>query len=95
MNEDYWIPRTLDAPALFFIWEADLAVIFIVWSILGAIMGGLGLIFGVLIGSICARGYAKLKEEGGKGLILKILFWFVPSGWASKDNPSHIREHVG
>jgi len=94
-DNNYWIPRTLDAPRLFFMWEADSAVIFITWCILGAVMGGLGLVFGFFIGWASARGYAQLKEEGGKGLILKILFWFTPSEWASKRNPSHIREHVG
>lgn len=96
MNEDdYWIPRTLDAPALFFLWELDVAVIFISWAILGAIMGGLGFLFGVILGWMSARGYSQLKEEGGRGLITKILFWFVPSQWASRRHPSHIREYIG
>lgn len=94
-DNSYWIPRTLDAPVLFFMWEADSAVIFLTWTILGAVMGGIGLLFGVAVGWGFARGYVQLKEEGGKGLILKILFWFTPSQWASKRNPSHIREHIG
>jgi type IV conjugative transfer system protein TraL len=94
-DDNYWIPRTLDAPPLFFIVEADSAMIFLTWLILGAVMGGLGLVFGIFIGWACTRAYVRLKEEGGKGLILKILYWFMPSQWASKLNPSHIREHIG
>ena len=94
-NEDFWIPRTLDAPMLFFIWSADSAIVFIVWAILGAVMGGLGFLFGIVIGFFFFRSYERLKEEGGSGLMLKILYWFTPSQWASIRNPSHIREHVG
>lgn len=94
-EEDYWIPRTFDAPRLFFVWEADTAMIFIIWVVLCACMGGLGIVFGISIGWLCARGYSTLKEEGGRGLIMKIYFWFMPSGLVSKKNPSHIREHIG
>lgn len=94
-EENYWIPRTFDAPMLFFVWEADTAFIFLLWSILGAIMGGLGFLFGIIIGWLCSRGYSTLKEEGGRGLIMKIYFWFMPSGMISYRNPSHIREHIG
>ena len=66
-DNNYWIPRTLDAPMLFFMWEADSAVIFIVWVVLGSVMGGFGFFIGILIGWISAKGYAQLKEEGGKG----------------------------
>ncbi len=92
--DDYWIPRTLDAPPLFFIWEADNAMLFIFWVIMGAVinMFWLGLFFAVLF----SRGYARLKEEGGKGLIMKILYWYTPSDiWLSRRMPSHIREYFG
>lgn len=95
-EEDFWIPRTLDAPALFFLWELDSAILFIGWSLLGAIMGGMGFLFGIVLGWGSARAYSQLKEEGGRGLIIKILFWFTPSEfWASKKHPSHVREYIG
>ena len=95
-NDNCRIPRTLDDPALLFLWEWDTAVVFLVWAIMGAILGGLGLLFGMFMGAICTRGYARLKEEGGRGLIAKMIFWFTPlSGLFSANNPSHIREHIG
>lgn len=94
-DENYWIPRTFDDPALFFVWEADTAFIFILWTLLGALMGGIGLLFGITIGWLCARGYTTLKEEGGRGLIMKMCFWFLPSSIISEKNPSKIREHLG
>lgn len=93
-EEDFWIPRNLDAPPLLFIWEADIAMFYFIWILLGLAfdMFVLGLIFAVIFG----RGYARLKEEGGKGLIVKLLYWYTPSDlWVSKSLPSHYREFIG
>lgn len=93
-TDDYWIPRNLDAPPLFFIWETDTALIWIVWLFMGALLNMffLGLFFAIIFG----RGYARLKEEGGAGLITKIMYWYTPSElWLSKRLPSHIREYLG
>ncbi len=95
MDEDsYWIPRNLDAPALFFIWEVDTAMIAIVLVILGSVMNMFP--FGVAAAYFCCKGYARLKEEGGQGLIKRILYWYTPSTmWLSKTLPSNIREYLG
>lgn len=93
-EDDFWIPRTLDAPSLFFIWEADIAFVYIIWFIMGGVLNMylLGITFALVFG----RGYVRLKEEGGKGLILKLLYWFTPSDlWISKSLPSHFREFIG
>lgn len=93
-NSDYWIPRQLDAPPLFFMWEADVAMIYVFWIFMGAILNMflLGLVMAIIFG----RGYARLKEEGGRGLIMKLLYWYTPSDlWLSKKHPSYIREYIG
>lgn len=96
VDENCRIPRTLNDPPLMFLWELDTACIFIVWCILGAILGGSGLIFGMVVGMFCTRGYSRLKEEGGRGLIVKMMYWFTSASiFFSKENPSHIREHIG
>ncbi|WP_018694126.1 type IV conjugative transfer system protein TraL [Algicola sagamiensis] len=94
--ERYWVPRTLDAGMLFFVWEADTALIFLIPIFIGMSLGAVGLLLGVMAGWLLARLYVRLKDEGGKGLILKLFFWFLPSqSWGSKRNPSHIREFLG
>lgn len=94
MNDDFWIPRTLDDPPLFFMWDFDTAGIWIVCLVLGGVMQMfiLGLVCAVVLG----RGYARLKDEGGKGLIVKIIYWFAPTEqvFGSKYS-SHIREYIG
>lgn len=92
--EDFWIPRNLDASPLLFIWEADIAFVHMAWIVLGGVLNMLavGLVFSIMVG----RAYARLKEEGGPGLLLKILYWYTPSEWwLSKDLPSNIREYIG
>ena len=94
MDDDYWIPRNLDAPPLFFLWEADSAMLVIFFLIIGGLLNMFFL--GVVLAIVFGRGYAHLKEEGGRGLIMKILFWYTVSElWLSKRFPSHIREYIG
>jgi len=92
-EEDYWIPRNLDAPPLMFMWEVDTAIIVIFWLLIGGVLNMflLGLFLAIAFG----RGYSHLKEEGGRGLLIKVLYWYTPSTWLSKRIPSHIREYVG
>jgi len=93
-EQNYWIPRTLDAPPMIFLWEIDSASIAIFWIVAGGLMGMpiLGCVFAYLM---CVA-YAHIKEEGGQGLLVRILYWYTPSSsWLSKRFPSHVREFFG
>lgn len=92
-NENFMIPRNLDAPPLMFMWEADSASIYILFVFLGALMQMF--LFGVFCAVIAGRAYARLKEEGGKGLLMKMVYWYTPSTWLTVRHPSHIREFYG
>ena len=93
-HDDYWIPRNLDAPPLLFLWEADTAALFVSMVLLGSLFGSF--LFGIASAVFCARGYRRLKEEGGRGLIVRLLYWYTPSTvLVSRHLPSHIREYYG
>lgn len=93
-QQDYWIPRNLDAPALLFMWEVDTAMIVIFWLLIGGLLNMLPL--GIMLAIAFGRGYSYLKEEGGRGLLVKVLYWYTPSDmWLSRRIPSHIREYIG
>lgn len=93
-TEDYWVPRTLDAPNLFFLWEADQALMFMFWVFLFSVMGMFPL--GVILGFVSSRVLARVKEEGGKGLFIRVLYWYSPSDlWFSEERASHMREFLG
>jgi conjugal transfer pilus assembly protein TraL len=92
-QDDFMIPRNLDAPPLMFMWEADSAAIYILFVFLGALMQMF--LFGIFCAVVVGRAYARLKEEGGKGLLMKIVYWYTPSTWLTQRHPSHIREFYG
>lgn len=92
--EDYWIGRNLDAPQLFFMWEADRAYFAMLWVLGGMLLGST--ILGIIAAMIFGRLYAQIKEEGGKGLLPRILYWHTPSSyWLSPYLPSCAREFLG
>ncbi len=94
MEVDFWIPRTLDDPPLFFIWQADVAYFYILFFILGSLLNMV--VMGIVVAIFVARGYARLKEEGGKGLIVKFLYWHGPDClWPLGRHPSYVREFFG
>ncbi|WP_299945712.1 type IV conjugative transfer system protein TraL [uncultured Microbulbifer sp.] len=92
---NFAIPRTLDAPKMFLLWELDVAMLFLIIVILFAAMGAKGFLFGIGVAIVISRGFLRLKVEGGKGLLKRVLYWFAPSEWASQKLQSHIRERVG
>lgn len=93
-ESQYWIPRHLDAPPLLFLWEADSAMLVITLLIMGGLLNMF--IVGVVLAYFVGRGYQQLKEEGGRGLITKVLYWHTPSDiWLGRHLPSHQREWVG
>lgn len=92
--DNYLIPRRLDDPPTFFFWDADIAVVMIIFLLLGALLGQ-PLVAG-LIGFLLARGLDRIKAEGGKGVIPRFLYWYTPSEWWLKARaPSHVREYIG
>ena len=93
-ESDFRIPRNLEAPKMLLIWSLDSSMLFIVTLIL---FGMLNLfVVGFFAAYSLTRSYSYLKEEGGKGLIVKVLYWYTPSGlWFSKKHTSSIREFLG
>jgi len=92
--EHYWIPRTLDAPNLFFLWEADSALLFMAVVFMFSLMSMF--LIGLVMGVIAIKLLARIKEEGGKGLFLRVLYWYTPSDlWFNDDRASHLREFLG
>jgi conjugal transfer pilus assembly protein TraL len=96
MDERFKIPRTLDDPPLFFLWPFDEAMVVIVGTVFGAMMGKVMILVGLAVGIWGARSFARLKTEGGRGLLIRALYWYTPSDWWFPSlTPSHVREYVG
>lgn len=95
--EKFLIPRRLNDGAQFFIWELDTAIIFIVTMLMFALLfDGLGLLIGAVVGLRATKLLSRLKELGGKQVVMGALYWYTPSTvWpAFKNAPiSYIREY--
>jgi conjugal transfer pilus assembly protein TraL len=93
-QEHYLIPRRLDDPPQFFFWDADEAILVIFFALMGALLGQI--LVGAVIGLLLARGFARVKAEGGRGIIARFLYWYTPSSWWFRGRAaSHVREYVG
>lgn len=96
MDDAFAIPRTLDDPPLFFMWQIDEASVVILWGLLCGVLSGMMFVPGVVFGIVCAKQLAKVKAEGGRGLLIRALYWYTPSDWWLPSlTPSHVREYVG
>lgn len=92
-QESYWVPRTLDDPPMLLFFQADTASVFLVVFLLTI---SFSFIAGVLLAYFCTRLFVQIKENGDKGLIMQILYWYTPSDmWLSKLWSSSVREYVG
>ncbi len=92
-EENYWIPRTLDDPPLMLFFQADTAMVFIIVFLLGISFTIIG---AVILAFIVTTTFVRLKENGERGFIMQMLYWYTPStAWAGKIWSSSIREYAG
>ena len=92
--ERYLIPRHLDDSPMIFMWDADEAGAFIFLMLFGALFQQF--IAGIVLGFLTARALARIKQAGGRGLILRFLYWYTRSDlWIKCRAPSYIREFTG
>ena len=92
---NYRIPKHLDDPPMFLMFEADTAGIFLIF-LLGSFM--LHSFIPVVVGFIVARMYARVKQDGGRGVLAQSLFWYTPSSFTTNGknrNYTHNREYIG
>ncbi len=93
-QEHYLIPRRLDDPVQFFFWDADEAILVIFFTLMGALLGQI--LVGIVVGLLLSRAFARVKAEGGRGVITRFLYWYTPSPWWFRGRAaSHVREYVG
>ena len=90
--ERFLIPRYLDAPPMFLIWEADTIAVAASFLCLGILVAQFAL-FGA-IGLVMARLYSRMKSSGGRGVLVHLLYWYTPL-LGSARMPSHVRQFVG
>lgn len=91
-TEGYWIPRTLDDPPLALFFELDTALIFMTVVL---IFGMISMLVGGVMALVICKMFVRLKDNGGKGMLIQVLYWYLPSDVFSKWLISSQREYVG
>lgn len=95
INSEDYIPRHINSGMLFFLWEADTAMVGLFSCLIFTMLGSM--IVGFAIAYVLVKGWVKLKEEGGAGLITRLVYWFLYSKFVIRGEVgnSEIREYIG
>lgn len=76
-QREFLIPRYLDAPPMALFVEADTAAVAFGFVFIGFFFKHL--LICTVIGIVLARLYARSKAGGGRGTIMRFLYWYTPS----------------
>lgn len=77
------------------LWEADTAVVAIVSWLFFTMLGSF--FVGCLVSFVMVKGWVRLKEDGGAGLITRLVYWFLYSRLIVRTDAcgSEVREYIG
>ncbi|HFX6294524.1 TPA: type IV conjugative transfer system protein TraL [Acinetobacter baumannii] len=94
-TDDTYIPRTINAGPVVFIWNADTFAIFTIVFFIFAMIGNVAV--GAILGFLTVKAWIRLKEEDGAGLIIRLIYWFFWSRYLARGNAplSEIKEYIG
>lgn len=88
------IPRRLDDPPKFLLWDFDVVLVFLIFAGLGIVvnfpfvLGGLGL--------AAAYGLNKARAGRSRGYLLHLLYWHLPLRFGFRRTPpSAVRHFIG
>lgn len=96
-NENY-IPRHINSGMMLLLWEADTVIIAVTTFLIFAMLGSaFGTLLGILAAFLLCKGWVKLKEEGGAGLITRLIYWFLYSRLVIRSDKgnSEVKEYIG
>lgn len=95
-NELGYIPKSLDSPEKFLIWELDQAVIALMLLVFGIMAGQL--LPGLIVGCLAAWQYGRLKSGKHPRFALHLMYWWLPGKILVRTRvtpPSDIRYFLG
>lgn len=82
MTDNFWIPRTLNAPVMLFIFQADN---FILVTVIMTMTGLLNVWYiGIVLSMVLVRAWNELKEAGGRVWLCVIYTGTCHRSWALK-----------
>jgi type IV conjugative transfer system protein TraL len=99
-EESHIIPKHLDDPPMYLMWDADEAYAFLgpVFVVVTLSPSLVNFLIGGVLGYFTSRTLASIKYAGGKQLIKHALYWYTPTDacFKFKRTPnSDVREFAG
>ncbi|MDY0038556.1 MAG: type IV conjugative transfer system protein TraL [Zoogloea oleivorans] len=99
-EESHIIPKHLDDPPMYLMWDADEAYAFLgpVFLVVAFSPSLMNFLLGGILGFFSMRTLARIKSAGGKQLIRHALYWYTPTdAWFKfrRTPSSDVREFVG
>lgn len=87
------VPRELDANAKIFIWDFDVAALFVFGFAIGIMMGSL--IVGAILGVLFSKAWSKIRQGRAKGFGIHTLYWYLPGKPFRRSPESFRRNFMG
>ena len=87
------VPRELDANAKIFIWDFDVAALFIFGIAMGVLVGSLAM--GVVLGVALSKIWSKVRQGRAKGFGIHTLYWYLPGKPFHRSPESFRRDFIG
>lgn len=87
------VPRELDANAKIFIWDFDVAVLFVFGFAIGIMVGSL--IVGAILGVLFSKAWSKIRQGRAKGFGIHTLYWYLPGKPFCRSPESFRRNFMG
>lgn len=87
------IPRRVDDPMRFFIWDADVALLPFIGLTIGVVMD---IPLAALLGSfVAAWAYSRFKGGASRGFAMHALYWYAGMPLGRRTPPSRKRQFIG
>lgn len=87
------VPRELDANAKIFIWDFDVAALFVFAFAIGIMVGSL--IVGAILGVLFSKAWSKIRQGRAKGFGIHTLYWYLPGKPFRRSPESFRRNFMG
>ena len=87
------VPRELDANAKIFIWDFDVAALFVFGFAIGIMVGIL--IVGAILGFLFSKAWSKIRQGRAKGFGIHTLYWYLPGKPFRRSPESFRRNFMG
>ena len=84
------VPRELDANAKIFIFDFDVAALFVFGFAIGIMVGSL--IVGAILGVLFSKAWSKIRQGRAKGFGIHTLYWYLP-GKPFRRSPGSFRRN--